>query len=55
MSDDAKVTLPNLEDAGLQTDVPLAAEPEGPTTVTKSPRWMVRFVGLSATTGGGPG
>jgi flagellar motor switch protein FliN/FliY len=32
MSDDAKVTLPNLEDAGLQADVPLAAEPEGPTT-----------------------
>jgi flagellar motor switch protein FliN len=32
MSDDAKVTLPNLEDAGRQADVPLAAEPEGPTT-----------------------
>jgi flagellar motor switch protein FliN len=32
MSDDAKVTLPNLEDAGLAADVPLAAEPEGPTT-----------------------
>jgi flagellar motor switch protein FliN len=32
MSDDAKVTLPNLEDAGLPADVPLAAEPEGPTT-----------------------
>ena len=32
MSDDAKVTLPNLEDAGSAADVPLAAEPEGPTT-----------------------
>jgi|ERR1051326_366682 flagellar motor switch protein FliN/FliY len=32
MSDDAKVTLPNLEDAGLAADVPLVAEPEGPTT-----------------------
>ena len=32
MSDDAKVTLPNLEDGGLAADLPLAAEPEGPTT-----------------------
>ena len=32
MSDDAKVTLPNLADAGLAAEVPLAAEPEGPTT-----------------------
>jgi len=32
MSDDAKVTLPNLEDAGSAADVPSAAEPEGPTT-----------------------
>jgi len=32
MSDDAKVTLPNLEDAGLAADVPLVAEAEGPTT-----------------------
>jgi flagellar motor switch protein FliN len=32
MSDDGKVTLPNLEDAGTRADMPLAAEPEGPTT-----------------------
>jgi flagellar motor switch protein FliN len=32
MSEDGKVTLPNLEGAGTHADVPLAAEPEGPTT-----------------------
>jgi flagellar motor switch protein FliN len=33
MSEDSKVTLPNLEDGGTHADMPLAAtEPEGPTT-----------------------
>jgi len=32
MSEDAKVALPDLEGGGLQSDVPLAAEPEGPTS-----------------------
>jgi flagellar motor switch protein FliN len=32
MSDDAKVTLPNLEGGAAHADMPLPAEPEGPTT-----------------------
>ncbi|MGH6670569.1 MAG: flagellar motor switch protein FliN [Xanthobacteraceae bacterium] len=32
MSDDPKVTLPNLENANEQTDLPPSAEPDGSTT-----------------------
>src|SRR6201993_820449 len=32
MADNGKVALPNLEAGGGQTDMPQAAEPEGPTT-----------------------
>jgi flagellar motor switch protein FliN len=32
MSEDGKVPLPNLEDRAAQADMPVAAEPEGPTT-----------------------
>ena len=32
MSEDGKISLPSLDGAGAQTDVPLVAEPEGPTT-----------------------
>ena len=32
MSEDGKIPLPNLEAGEAQVDVPLAAEPEGPTT-----------------------
>jgi len=32
MSEDGKVPLPNLEDRAAQPDMPVAAEPEGPTT-----------------------
>jgi len=32
MSDDGKVPLPNLEGGDMQADMPLAPEPEGPTT-----------------------
>jgi hypothetical protein len=32
MSEDGKVPLPNLEDRGAQPDMPVTAEPEGPTT-----------------------
>jgi flagellar motor switch protein FliN/FliY len=32
MSEDGKVPLPNLEDRAMQADMPVATEPEGPTT-----------------------
>jgi flagellar motor switch protein FliN len=32
MSEDGKVPLPNLEDRAAQPDMPVAAEPDGPTT-----------------------
>ena len=32
MSEDGKVPLPNLDDQAAQPEVPVAAEPEGPTT-----------------------
>ena len=32
MSEDGKVSLPNLEDRGAQPDMPVTAEPEGTTT-----------------------
>jgi flagellar motor switch protein FliN len=32
MSEDGKVPLPNLEDRAAPPDMPVAAEPEGPTT-----------------------
>jgi flagellar motor switch protein FliN/FliY len=32
MSDDGKVPLPNLEDRAVQPDMPIAPEPDGPTS-----------------------
>ena len=32
MSEEGKVSLPNLEDGGVPADVPIAPEPEGPMT-----------------------
>jgi flagellar motor switch protein FliN len=32
MNDDGKVPLPNLEDRAVQTDIPVAAEPDGSTS-----------------------
>jgi flagellar motor switch protein FliN len=32
MTADGKLPLPNLEDRAVQADIPLAAEPDGPTT-----------------------
>ena len=34
MSEDGKVPLPNLEDRAMQLDMPVATEPDGPTTRT---------------------
>jgi flagellar motor switch protein FliN/FliY len=32
MSDESKIPLPNLEDGGAPAEMPVAPEPEGPTT-----------------------
>lgn len=34
MSEDGKVPLPNLKDRAMQPDMPVATEPDGPTTRT---------------------
>ncbi len=34
MSEDGKVPLPNLEDRAMQPEMPVATEPDGPTTRT---------------------